>query len=40
MHPNPFLKDKYTMTPSEDFKDVYSRVTERIIADLEKGVRT
>jgi antirestriction protein ArdC len=28
------------MTPSETFKDVYSRVTEHIIADLEKGLRT
>jgi antirestriction protein ArdC len=40
MHHTPLPEDKYTMTPSETFKDVYSRVTERVIADLEKGVRT
>jgi antirestriction protein ArdC len=28
------------MNHPETFKDVYSRVTERIIADLEKGMRT
>jgi len=33
-------KSRPTAQPGGDRKDVYTRVTERIIADLEKGVRT
>lgn len=33
-------KDTPTAEPGGDRKDVYTRVTERIIADLEKGIRT
>ena len=33
-------KDKATTAAAADKKDVYTRVTERIIADLEQGVRT
>ena len=33
-------KDKATTAAAADRKDVYTRVTERIIADLEQGVRT
>jgi len=33
-------RDKATTAAAADRKDVYTRVTERIIADLEQGVRT
>jgi N-terminal domain of anti-restriction factor ArdC len=33
-------RDTPTEEPAGDRKDVYSRVTERIIADLDKGIRT
>lgn len=33
-------RDKATTAAAADKKDVYTRVTERIIADLEQGVRT
>jgi antirestriction protein ArdC len=33
-------KNKPTAQPLADRKDVYTRVTDRIIADLEKGIRT
>ena len=33
-------RDKATTAAAADRKDVYTRVTERIIADLERGVRT
>jgi len=33
-------RHKATTAAAADKKDVYTRVTERIIADLEQGVRT
>jgi antirestriction protein ArdC len=37
-HPNP--EGVQTMTTTQPRRDVYSRVTAKIIADLEQGVRT
>jgi hypothetical protein len=38
-HPKP-IKEIKTMSTQANRKDVYTRVTERIISDLEQGIRT